>query len=83
MTEPMRKIEGHGHKLYVDNFFSSSELFDDLANKQIYCCGTVRLNRRDIPQDLRLKTTKLKRGTIHIRTRAGQYCGWTRETYTC
>jgi len=41
-----------------------------LANKQIYCCGTVRPNRRGMPQDLRPKTTKLKRRDIRIRTRA-------------
>ena len=69
VTELMRKI-GRGHKLYMDNFFSSPELFDDLGNKQIYCCGTVRPNRKGIPQDLKPKTTKLKRGDIHIRTRA-------------
>ena len=69
VTELM-KIEGRGHKLYVDNFFSSPELFDALANKQIYCCGTVRPNRRGMPQDLVPKTTKLKRGDIHVRTKA-------------
>ena len=68
MTELTRKIEGCGHKLYMDNFFSSPELFDDLLKKQIYCCGTVRLNRRGMPQDLRLKTTKLKMGDIRRRT---------------
>ena len=46
VTELKRKIEGHGHKLYMDNFFSSPELFNDLAKKHNYCCGTVRLNRR-------------------------------------
>jgi len=35
VTELMRKVEGHGHKLYMDNFFSSPALFDDLAKKQI------------------------------------------------
>jgi len=65
VTELM-KIEGRGHKLYVDNFFSSPELFDALANKQIYCCGTVRPNRRGMPQDLVPKTTKLKRGDIRV-----------------
>ena len=70
VTDLTRKIEGHGHKLYMDNFFSSPELFDDLVKKQIYCCGTVRPNRRGIPQNLRPKTTKLKRGDIRIRTRA-------------
>jgi len=65
-----RKIEGRGLKLYVDNLFSSPELFDDLVKKQIYCCGTFRPNRRGMPQDLRRKKTKLKRGDIRVRTRA-------------
>ena len=54
----------------MDSFFSSSELFDDLVKKQIYCCGTARPNRRGMPQNLRPKTTKLKRGDIRVRTRA-------------
>ena len=33
LTELTRKIEGHSHKLYMDNFFSSPELFDDLVKK--------------------------------------------------
>jgi len=61
VTELRRKIEGRGHKLYRDNFLSSPELFDDLGKKQIYCYGTVRPNRRGMPQDLRPRTTKLKR----------------------
>jgi len=70
VTELTRKTEGRGHKLYVDNFFSSPELFDGLVKIQIYCCGWVRQNRRGMPQDLRPKTTKLERGAICIRTRA-------------
>ena len=63
----------------MNNFFSSPELFDDLVKKQIYddlvkkqiyCCGTVRPNRKGMPQDLKPKTTKLKRGDIRVRTRA-------------
>ena len=70
VTELARKTEGRGHKLYIDNFFSSPELFDDLAKKHIYCCGSVRPNRRATPQDLAPKTTKLKRGDIRVQTRA-------------
>ena len=70
MTELTRQIEGCGHKLYMDNFFSSPELFDDLVKKQIYCCGTVRPKRGGMPPDLEPKTKKLKRVDIYIRLRA-------------
>jgi len=66
VTELTRKIEGCGHKLYMGNFFSSPELLDDLANKQIYCCGTVWLSRRGMPEDLVLKDNKSeKRRHLH------------------
>jgi hypothetical protein len=42
VTELTQKVQGRGHKLYTDNFFSSPQLFQDLARRQIYCCGTVR-----------------------------------------
>jgi len=70
VTELRRKIEGCGRNLCLDNLFSSPELFDDLVRKQIYCCGTVRPNRRGMPQDPGLKTTKLRRGDIYVRIRA-------------
>jgi hypothetical protein len=63
------KLQGCGHKLYMDNFFSSLQLFKDLTMKNIYCCGTVRLNRTGMPQNLGPKKMKLKRGKIHVRTR--------------
>jgi hypothetical protein len=68
VTELAWKTHEYGHKLHMDNFFSAPELFDDLAKKNIYCCGTVRPNRSAMPQDLALNTTKVKRGDIHIRT---------------
>ena len=38
----MRKLVGHGHKLYMDNFFSLSDLFDNLTKRKISgcCCRT-------------------------------------------
>ncbi|PNF33381.1 hypothetical protein B7P43_G04175 [Cryptotermes secundus] len=48
-----RRIEGVGHKLYMDNFFSSPDLFDELMTKDITCCGTVRPNRKGLPNDFR------------------------------
>jgi hypothetical protein len=53
-----RRVENVGHKLYMDSFFSSPDLFDDLHSRKINCCGTVRLNRKGMPQEFR-KTMKL------------------------
>ena len=41
MTDMTKRIGGFGHKLYTDNNFSSPDLFDDLAQKKIYWCGTT------------------------------------------
>jgi hypothetical protein len=49
------------HKLYMDNFFLSRALFDDLHTKKINCCGTVRPNRKGTLKNFRHKM-KLKRG---------------------
>ena len=64
VTNLTRGVEVFGLKLYVDNFFSSPELFDDLAQKKISCCGTVRLHRKGMPKDLKPNTLRLKCGDI-------------------
>ena len=53
----------------MDNYFSSPDLFDDLATKQIYCCGTVRPNKKGMPHGLGLKRMTLQRGDLQVRTR--------------
>jgi hypothetical protein len=35
VTELTQKLEGHGHRLYMDNFFSSPPLYDDLAKNKL------------------------------------------------
>jgi hypothetical protein len=40
-----------GHKVYVDNFFYSPALFDDLYPKAINCCTTVRPNQKGMPRN--------------------------------
>ena len=62
VTNLTRRVEGVGHKLYMDKFFSPPNLYDDLIQKKIYCCGTVRLNRQGMPKDLKHKTLRLKWG---------------------
>jgi hypothetical protein len=36
------RVEGLGHKLYMDNLFSSPRLFDELDRHKINSCGTVQ-----------------------------------------
>jgi len=69
LSELTKKIQGRGHKLYMDNYFSSPDLFCDLATKQICCCGTVWPNRKGTPQDLAPKRMTLQQGDLQVRTR--------------
>ena len=34
-----RRVEGLGHKIFMDNFFSSPRLFEDLDRRKINSCG--------------------------------------------
>ena len=62
VTHLTSRVEGLGHKIFMDNFFLSPRLFDDLDRRKINSCGTVRPNRRDMPNDFGPKQLKLKRG---------------------
>jgi hypothetical protein len=45
-------IEHVKHKLYMNSFFSTPALFDNLHTKTIKCGGTVRPNRIGTPKNL-------------------------------
>ena len=49
-----------GHNIYFDNFYTTLPLCKQLYHLGFSCCGTVRSNRKGIPQDFQQK--KLKRG---------------------
>ena len=38
-----------GHHIYMDNYYSSPELFSELYYRQTYACGTVQQNRKGLP----------------------------------
>jgi hypothetical protein len=50
-------------KLYIDNFFSSPDIVNDLHTRGINCWGTVRQNCKRIPRGPDSKTLKLKQGS--------------------
>jgi len=45
------RVEGLGHRIFMDNFFSSPRLFGYLDRPKLNSCGTVRPNRRDMPDE--------------------------------
>ena len=65
------RVEVLGYRIFMDNFFSSQGLFDDLDRCKINSCGTVRPNRKNMPPYFGLKQLKLKRGDVRVRTRGG------------
>ena len=50
---------GRGHHVYMDNYYSSPDLFLELHNKECFACGTCRKNRKNLPKAV--TTAKLKR----------------------
>jgi hypothetical protein len=52
-------VEGCGHRLYVDNFFSSPNLFDDLIKNKINNCGTAQPDMKRMSQE---HETKIEMG---------------------
>ena len=65
------RLEGLGHKIFMDKFFPSPRLFDDLETRKINSCGTVGANTKDLPPEFRPKNLILKRGDVRVRTRGG------------
>jgi hypothetical protein len=61
----MNLMEGlldEGRILFGDNFYSSLPLIEELMDRKTFYCGTLRKNRRGLPQDFLKK--KQKKGEI-------------------
>lgn len=46
----MNPYLGKGHNLYVDNWYTSPKLFDELYKNKTGACGTVKTNRSGMPK---------------------------------
>ena len=53
----------------MDNYFTLPALFEDLFQRKISACRTVRHDRHGMPQDTGPKSLKVKRGDIVTRVR--------------
>ncbi|CAH1995954.1 unnamed protein product [Acanthoscelides obtectus] len=53
-----------GHCLFLDNFYTSPHLVEELTKRRTDCVGTMRINRKGIPQDI--KTKKIEKGSLWL-----------------
>ena len=51
----IKSLFGQGYSLFVDNFYSSVQLCKDLLVNKITMCGTILINRRGIPSQIKSK----------------------------
>ncbi|XP_046666746.1 piggyBac transposable element-derived protein 4-like [Homalodisca vitripennis] len=62
----MRGKLNHGHSLYMDNFYNSFPLAYQLLRKKTYCTGTLRADRKYLPDEV--KSAKVKKGETIARS---------------
>lgn len=59
------QVLNKGYMLFLDNYYSSPKLYDDLYAQQTMTVGTARLNRKNMP--VALKNANLKKGEVIYR----------------
>ena len=76
LKELTRNIIGKNHAIYMDSFFSSPKLFEDLAKDHIYCTGTVKANCQGMPVALKTKELKHRGDTVTMQKGNLTAIGW-------
>jgi hypothetical protein len=54
------KVEGVGHKTFVDNYFTSPKLLNDLHRRKINACGAIHHIRKEMPCNFSPKHLRMK-----------------------
>ncbi|XP_035226998.1 piggyBac transposable element-derived protein 4-like [Stegodyphus dumicola] len=55
-------LNGKNHQVFMDNYFTTYELFRYLETKSIYACRTAMIGRKNLPKSLLAQDKELKRG---------------------
>ena len=48
-------LEGRGHHVFTDNYYSRPALFAELRDLGFGACGTVHINRRGLPAAMKAR----------------------------
>ena len=67
VTDLMEQYQGKGHCVFVDNFYTSPELFIDMLSLGTYCAGTIKTSRKDFPVQL-IPNVTMAPGSFHFAT---------------
>lgn len=76
VTSLVAPLYGKGHVVFMDNFFSSPDLFKELAGNQTGACGTLRTNRRGVPEAVRNRNPKVGEPPITVTADGILYLSW-------
>ncbi|XP_064613995.1 piggyBac transposable element-derived protein 4-like [Liolophura sinensis] len=61
-----RVLSGKSHHIYMDNYISSPQLYQDLLKDGLYACGTCRLNRKGWPDALHKNCLPKQKGASKL-----------------
>ena len=77
VKELMEPYYESGRSVYMDSFYSSPDLYEQLRGKNIGACGTVRINRRGMPADMRAVSMSQRKGDDPAFFKKGKLLGVT------
>ena len=63
LVEP---IEDRGHHVFMDNYYTSPQVFAVLRSNGFGACGTLRLNRRGLPAAIKQRVKKQEIKAIRL-----------------
>ncbi len=74
----MAQYTGKGHEVYMDSYYTSPAIANELAHNDTGMCGTVNCKRRGMPSYLRQTELPLSKGDDPVFMRHGKLlaCAW-------
>ena len=77
VIELMNDYQNKNISLFIDNFYTGTDLLTELLMRGIYACGTVRSNRKGLPAELLPKNLHLNKHEYRVAQKDElTFCHW-------